>query len=138
MTHYSVQPRDKISVKGYGLLSLAKNNRNNKQAIFKNCIAFTKCITEINDAQIDNAKDLDVVNSMCNLTKYSKNYSHIPGSLWQYYRDEPANPITNSASFRFKSRLLNNNNNNNGIIDAETAMPLKYLHSFEEVVKYLN
>ena len=54
MTHYSVQPRDKISVKGYGLLSLAKNNRNNKQAIFKNCIAFTKCITEINDAQIDN------------------------------------------------------------------------------------
>ena len=68
MTHYSVQPRDKISVKGYGLLSLAKNNRNNKQAIFKNCIAFTKCITEINDAQIDNAKDLDVVNSMCNST----------------------------------------------------------------------
>ena len=137
MTHYSVQPRDKISIKGYGLLSLAKNNRNNKQAIFKNCIAFTKCITEINDAQIDNAKDLDVVNSMCNSTKYSKHYSHIPGSLWQYYRDEPANPITNSASFRFKSRLLNNNNNY-GIIDAETAMPLKYLHSFGEVVKYLN
>ena len=66
MTQYSVQPKHRISVKGYGFLSLAKNNRNNKQAIFKNCIAFTKCITGINDAQIVNAKDLDVLTSRYN------------------------------------------------------------------------
>ena len=46
----------------------------------------------------------DVIMSIYNLIEYSKNYSHSPESLWQYCRDEPANPITNSASFRFKSR----------------------------------
>ena len=45
--------------------------------MFKNCIAFTKCITETNDAQLYNEKDLDVVMSMYNLIKHSKNYSHI-------------------------------------------------------------
>ena len=46
---------------------------------------------------------------MYNLLEYSKNYSKITGSLWNYYKNEPnnppgnnynANPITNSASFK--------------------------------------
>ena len=49
---------------------------------------------------------------MYNLTEYSDAYSKTSGSLWQYYRDEPAlddngNIIDfltnyNSASFKFK------------------------------------
>ena len=37
--------------------------------------AFTDCITEINNTQVDNAKDLDVAMPMYNLTEYSDNYS---------------------------------------------------------------
>ena len=29
-------------------------DRNNKQAIFKNCALFTGCVTEINNTQVDN------------------------------------------------------------------------------------
>ena len=39
-------------------------DRNKKQAIFKNCAPFTNCITEINNTQVDNAKDVDIVISM--------------------------------------------------------------------------
>ena len=47
-------------------------------------------MSEINDTQIDNAKDIDVVITMYNLIEYSNNYSKTSRSLWQYYRDEPA------------------------------------------------
>ena len=52
----------------------APNNRN-KKVIFKNCAPFTNCISEINNTQIDNAKDIDIVIPMYNLTGYSDNYS---------------------------------------------------------------
>ena len=39
-------------------------DRNKKQSIFKNCAPFTGCITEINNTQVDNAKDVDIVISM--------------------------------------------------------------------------
>ena len=32
-----------------------------QQVIFKNCAPFTDCISEINNMQIDNSKDLDIV-----------------------------------------------------------------------------
>ena len=32
--------------------------------------------------------------SMYNLIEYSSNYSKISGSLWQYYRDEPNDNLT--------------------------------------------
>ena len=37
---------------------------NNKQAIFKNYAPFNDCITETNNTQLHNAKDLDVVMPM--------------------------------------------------------------------------
>ena len=40
------------------------NNNNNKKVIFKNCAPFTNCISEINNTQIDNAKDIDIVMPM--------------------------------------------------------------------------
>ena len=73
-----------------------------KEIIFKSCAPFTDCISEINNTQVDNAKDLDVVMLMYNLIEYSDNYSKTLGSLWQYYRDEQHNTLTNSESFESK------------------------------------
>ena len=42
-------------------------NNTNKKVIFKNCPPFTDCISEINNIQVDSAKDIDIVMPMCNL-----------------------------------------------------------------------
>ena len=55
-----------------------------KGVAFKTCAPFTNCITEINNTQIDNAKDIDIVMPMYNLIEYSDNYSNASRSLWQY------------------------------------------------------
>ena len=44
----------------------------NKIVIFKNCASFTNCISEINNSQVDNAKDIAIVMPMYNLIAYSK------------------------------------------------------------------
>ena len=65
-------------------------NNANKRLVFKNCASFTDWISEINNTQIDNGKHIDVIMQMYNLLEYSDNYSKVSGSLWQYYRDQPA------------------------------------------------
>ena len=67
-------------------VSTATNNR--KNVIMKNCSPFFNCISEINNKQKDNAKDIDTVMAMYYLIEYSDNYSKTSGSLWHYYRDE--------------------------------------------------
>ena len=52
-----------------------------KGVIFKNCAPFTDWISEINNTQTDNAKDLDVVMLMYNLVKYSDNYLKTSGNI---------------------------------------------------------
>ena len=52
--------------------------------IFKTFAPFIKCISEINDTDIDNAQDIDIVMSMHNLIEYGDNYSKTSGNLWQY------------------------------------------------------
>ena len=43
---------------------------------------------------------------MYNLLKYSKNYRKTAGRLWNYYRDEPSNPLSsNSESFKYKASI---------------------------------
>ena len=44
-------------------------------------------MSKINNAQVDNAKDIDIVMSMYNLIEYGDNYSKTSGSLWQYCKD---------------------------------------------------
>ena len=68
----------------------ATANNTNKKIIFKNCVLFTKCISEICNTQIDNAKDTDIVMPVYNLIEYSDNYSKTSGSLFQYCKDIPA------------------------------------------------
>ena len=89
-----------------------------------------------------NAKDLDVVMPMYSLLDYSKNYRKTTGSLCNYYRDEPSNPLSyNSESFKYKTCITGNNYNigvSNADYDAnkvgknETEVPilLKHLNNF--------
>ena len=58
----------------------ADANNTNRKVIFKNCTPFTNCVSEINNTQIDNAKDLDIVMPTYNLIEYSDNYSKTSGS----------------------------------------------------------
>ena len=64
-----------------------------------------------------------------NLIEYSDNYSNTSWSLWQYYRNEPSDNITNFESFNFKSEITNNTNNA-GTSYIEIAVPLTYLSNF--------
>ena len=57
-------------------------NNTNKKVIFKNFASFTDCISEINNTQVDNAKDIDIVMSMYNLIEYCDDYLKISGGLW--------------------------------------------------------
>ena len=45
-----------------------------KGGIFENCALFTGCINEINNTQVDNAKDLDAVIPMYNLIEFSNTF----------------------------------------------------------------
>ena len=47
-------------------------NNTNIKVISENCAPFTNCISEINNAQVDNAKDIDIVIPMYNLIEYWK------------------------------------------------------------------
>ena len=44
----------------YAGTTAASNNRE-KKVIFKNCVLFTDCISEINNTEIGQAKDIDVI-----------------------------------------------------------------------------
>ena len=59
----------------------ADANNTNKKVIFKNCAPFTNWISEINNTQVDNAKDADIVIPMYNLIEYSDNYPETCASL---------------------------------------------------------
>ena len=77
---------------------------------------------------------------MYNLIEYSGAYLKTSGSLWQYYRDEPALdnndnitdfPAANNNSKSFKSKQqLTEQTGNGGIKDVEIMVPLKYLSNF--------
>ena len=120
----------------------AAANNTNKKVIFKNCGPFTNCISEINNTQIDNAKDIDIVMPMYNLIEYSDNYAKTTGSLWQYCKDIPARNANDEIvifaennttdSFNFKAKITDQTGND-GTKDVEIIVPLKYLSNFGEL-----
>ena len=65
----------------------AAANNTNKKVIFKSCAPFTNYISDINNTQVNNAKDIDIVMPIYNLIEYSDNYAKTSGSLWQYCLD---------------------------------------------------
>ena len=131
-----------IVAKGTITVTNASNAKRNKSVAFKNNAPFINCISKINGVQIDNAEDLDVVMPMSNLLEYSKNYRKATGKLWNYYRDQPSNPLsTNSESFKYKTGITgntynisdgedSNDANKVGKNEAEIFILLKYLSNF--------
>ena len=117
----------------------ADANNTNKKVIFKNCAPFTNCINEINNTQVDNAKDIDIVIPTYNLIEYSDNYSKTSESLWQYCKDILAvdnnNAIVNftennlTDSFNFKVKMADQTGDD-GTKNVEIMVPLKYLSNF--------
>ena len=124
-------------------------NKRNKNLAFKNNAPFVNCISKINGMKIDNAEDLDDVMPMYNLLEYSKNHRKTTGSLWNYYRDEPSNPLSsNSESFKYKTSIRGNtynvgadeadyDANKVGKIKTEVLITLKHLSSFWRTVNIL-
>ena len=124
--------KGKITTAGAGADAAARQaDERDKGVIFKNCAPFINCISEINNTQIDNAKDIDTVMPMYNLIEYSDNYAKTSGSLWQYFRDEPDdNNIEDSESFKAKIKIARKTPNNDNEKDVEIMVPLKYLSNF--------
>ena len=129
-----------ITIQNTAAAGAAVNNAN-KKVIFKKCASFTDCINEMNNTQVDDAQRINVVMAMYNLIEYSDAYSKTSGSLWQYYRDEPAlknngdiidfSENNNIRSFKFKQQN-NRANRNAGTKDVEIIVPLKCLSNFFE------
>ena len=120
-----------ITIAGAGADAAARQaDERDKGVIFKNRAPFTNCISEINNTQVDNAKDIDIVMPMYNLIEYSDNYAKTSGSLWQYYRDEPNNNLADSESFKFKVKITGKTPNDDNEKDVEIMVPLKYLINF--------
>ena len=120
-----------ITITGAGDDTAARQaDERDKVVTFKNCAPFTKCISRINNPDIDNAHDIDIVMPMYNLIDYSDNYSKTSGSLWQYYKDDPNENLTDFESFKSKLKITGNTPAAGNTKDLEIIVPLKYLSNF--------
>ena len=126
----------KITITGAGADAAARQtDERDKGVAFKNCAPFINSICEINNTQVDNAKDIDIVMPMYNLIEYSDNYAKTTGSLWQYFRDEPDDDLEDSESFKSKIKITGKTPNNGNEKDVEIMVPLKYLSNFWRTLK---
>ena len=89
----------------------SKTKQQRKNLIIKDYPSFADSISEINNAQVDNAKDIDLVMSMYNLIENRDYYSKLSRSLCQYYRNKPT-LNANGAINDYAAANSNNNNNN--------------------------
>ena len=120
-----------MTIAGAGADATARQaDERDKGVAFKNRAPFTNCISEINNTQIDNAKDIDIVIPMYNLIEYSDNYAETSGSLWQYFRYEPNDNLADSESFKSKIKITGKTPANDNEKDVEIMVPLKYLSNF--------
>ena len=131
-----------IVVKGIITVTNPNNTKINKAVAFKINAPFINCISKINGVKIENAEDLDVVMPMYNLLEHSTNYRKTAGSLWNYYGDEPSDPLSsNSEYFKNKTSITGNtynigdgeqgyDANKVGKSETEIVIPLKPLSNF--------
>ena len=89
----------------------------------------------INNTGSDNAQDIDIVMPIYNLIEYNDNYSKTSGSLWQYYKDDPKDNITQSESFKSKIKVTGKTPTAGNTKDVEIIVPLKYLNNFWSTLK---
>ena len=67
---------------------------------------------------------------MCNLIEYSDNYSKTSGSLWQFYRDDRNDNITQSESLKSKIKITRQTPADGNTKNVEIVVPLKYYSNF--------
>ena len=80
--HVYILGQEAIAITEVGDDAAARQtDERNKGVILKNCAPFTNCKIEINNTEIDNAKDIDRVMSRYNLIEYSHNYSK---NIWKF------------------------------------------------------
>ena len=127
--------KGRITITGAAADAAARRaDERDKGMAFKNCSPFTNCISEIDNTQVDNAKDINILMRMYNLIEYSDNYAKTSGSLWQYFRDEPDDDLEDSESFKSKIKITGKTPNNNNAKDVEIMVPLKYLSNGELLI----
>ena len=120
-----------ITITGDGDNNAARQaDERDKGVTFKNYAPFIKCISRINNTEIDNAQDIDILMPMYKLIEYSDNYSKTSGSLWQYYKDDPNDNLANSESFKYKVKITGKTPTEDNTKDVEIIVPLKYLSNF--------
>ena len=141
-----------IVLKGNITVTNPDNAKRNKAVAFKDNAPIMNCISIINGVKINNAEDPDVVMPMYNLHEYSKKYRKTTGSLWNYCRDEPSDPLSSdSESFKYKTSITGNTYNVDDKItdddgnevdnlkydankvgknETEVVIPLKHLSNF--------
>ena len=101
-----------------------------KGVIFKNSAPFTNCKSEINNSEIDNAKDIAIVMPMCNLMEHSDNNSKSSRNLWKYYKGQPNDNLPGFESFKCKIKITGNTPADGNTKDIEITIPLKNLNNF--------
>ena len=128
--------KGRITITGEGDKAAAEPaDERDKGVTFKNCVPFTKCISRINNTDIDNAHDINIVMPMYNLIEYSDNYSKTSGSLWQYYKDDPNDNLANSESFKCKVKITGKAPVAGNTKDVEIIVPLIYLSNFRRTLE---
>ena len=130
----------RITITGAGDNAAARQaDERNKGLIFKDCVLFINCKSDINYTEIDNAKDIDIVVPMYTLVKYIDNlekniqrHSETCGSLWWLYKNEPNDNLTDSGSFKSKVKITGNTPAGGNTKNAKIIVPLEYLIIFLE------
>ena len=95
-----------IVVKGKLTVTNPNNDAYDKKLAPKNNAPFLSCISKINNALIDNEKDLDIVMHTYNLLEYGKNYRKTIGNLLNYYRDEANSGTLGNINYSLKIQSL--------------------------------
>ena len=69
---------------------------------------------------------------MYNLLQHSKSYRKTTGSLWNYDRAEPSDPLSsNSESFKYKRSIVGKTpEDNDSLMNTKVVIPLKHLSNF--------
>ena len=98
---------------------------------------FSKCISRINNTDVDTTRDIVIVMPMYNLIEYSDNYSKTSGGLWKYYKDDPNNNMADSESFKSKIKITEKTGADGNKKNIEIIVPLKYLSNFWRTLEML-
>ena len=59
------------------------------------------------------------------MIEHSDNFSKTSASLWQYYKDEPNDKLTDAESFKSKIKITENTPADANTKDVEIIVPLK-------------